>query len=486
MRIVQDLAGYSLARADLVRRAMSKKKTDVMARERAAFVEGCLNGGVDAASAESIFDEMADFAKYAFNKSHAAAYALVGYQTAWLKYYYPVEFMAAMMTSVIDSSSKIAEYIDECRKMGITVMPPDINNGQAGFSVDGGKILFGLHAIKIVGRQTAENIVKERERGGRYRSLSDFVGRMGGEQLNKRAVENLIKAGAFDSLGGRRSQYAAACEAVMAGSQAAKKRNLEGQLSLFDVGGAGVEKHLADVLPNMPESPGDKLLDDEKEVLGIYVSGHPLAAYEEAMRPFVNADSRDFALAEEADAERRLRDGETVTVGGIVRSKSVKYTKNNEAMAFVTIEDLFGSVESVVFPKLFARFAGDLENGRAVAITGKAQFREDKDGTVLADGIRLFEKPGSAKAAGETLWIRIPKGAAARFDVVQSVLESYPGGAGVVIYDERTNEKRRVADRFRVNTGNARLFAELNGLLGAGNALVKQPAPQSAVSLETV
>ncbi len=409
MQIVRDLGGYTLGRSDLVRRAMSKKKQSVMEKERANFVfgnedegvPGCVSNGISEQVAGQIYEDMMDFAKYAFNKSHAACYAVVSYQTAYLKYYYPVEFMAALMTSVIDNPGKVSEYILVCRNMGIEILPPDINQGESGFSVSEGKIRYALTAIKSVGRPVIETIVKERQERGPYTNLNDFITRVADKDINKRAVENFIKAGALDSLGGTRKQFMSVYVQIMDHIQKDKKNNLAGQMSLFDIV-SEEEKDDFDVkLPDVGEYAKEMLLGFEKEVLGIYVSGHPLEAYEALWKKQITATTADFALDEETN-EVRVRDGSKATVGGMIAEKTIKYTKNDKVMAFLTIEDLVGTVEVVVFPKDYERNSGLLQEDAKVFIQGRVSVEEDKDGKLICEKIISFDQ------IPRKLWVRFP------------------------------------------------------------------------------
>ena len=333
MQIVRDLGGYTLGRSDLVRRAMSKKKAAVMAKERQNFVygnkdegvPGCISIGIDEQTANKIYDEMTDFAKYAFNKSHAAAYALVAYQTAYLKFYYPVEFMAALMTSVIDNPPKVAEYILTCRQMGIAILPPDINVGEARFTVDGGNIRYGLSAIKSIGRPVIDAIVQERTLGGPYRSLKDFIERLTGKETNKRTIENFIKSGAFDNLGGTRKQFMQVYAGLADHVAQEKKSAMTGQMSLFDLMNEEDKKEYEVQLPNVGEYDKEQLLAFEKEVLGIYVSGHPLEKYEDLWRGVITNVTVDFALDEET-GHSKVVDGSKAVIGGMITAKTIKYT----------------------------------------------------------------------------------------------------------------------------------------------------------------
>ena len=348
MQIVRDLAGYTLGRSDLLRRAMSKKKGDVMQKERQIFVygdeandvPGCIKNGIDEKTANKIYDEMIDFAKYAFNKSHAAAYAVVAYQTAWLKYYYPVEFMAALMTSVIENPSKVAEYIYACRQMNIQILPPDINKGEADFSVDGGNIRYGLAAIKSIGRPVVQAVTEERDAFGPFKTLEDFITRMSAKDvLNKRTIENLIKAGALDTLGGTRKQFMSIYIQIVDHVNQEKKYSMSGQMSLFDLVGEEQKSEFQIRMPDVGEYAKENLLAFEKEVLGIYISGHPLEEYEEKWRKMISATTLDFQPDEES-GRSKVHDGAREIIGGMITDKTVKHTKTNQMMAFVTVEDL--------------------------------------------------------------------------------------------------------------------------------------------------
>ena len=363
MQIVRSLGGYTLGRSDLVRRAMSKKKASVMEKERQNFVygneeegvPGCIHRGISEKTANKIYDDMIDFAKYAFNKSHAAAYAVVSYQTAFLKYYYPVEYMAALMTSVIHNPSKVAEYILSSRKMQIEILPPDINFGESEFSADHGAIRYGLSAIKSLGAPMIRAIVEERNENGKYQSLRDFIERMSGRELNKRAIENLIKAGALDQVAGNRRQKLMVYAEIVDAVNQEKKNAMTGQMSLFDLI-SDEEKEAYEIqMPKVEEYSKEELLSFEKEVLGVYISGHPLEEYEERWRKNITARTVDFQIDEELGTSK-ARDGEIAVIGGIITNKTVKYTRNNKVMAFLTIEDLVGTVEVVVFPNDYEKY----------------------------------------------------------------------------------------------------------------------------------
>lgn len=399
MQIVRDLAGYTLGRSDLLRRAMSKKKGDVMQKERQSFVygnseegvPGCVANGIDESTANKIYDEMIDFAKYAFNKSHAAAYAVVAYQTAYLKYYYPVEFMAALMTSVIDNPKKVAEYIYSSRQMNIKILPPDINFGEGDFSADNGNIRYGLSAIKSVGRPVIESILKEREVRGRFKNLKDFIERMSGKDVSKRAIENFIKSGAFDSLPGTRKQHMVIYVKILEQVNQERKYSMTGQMSLFDLV-SEEEKQEYDVqLPDVGEYSKETMYTFEKEVLGVYISGHPLEEYEEKWRKNITATTLDFQLDEET-GHTKVRDGSKEVIGGMITGKTIKNTKTNKTMAFITVEDLAGTVEVVVFPKDYERNRMYLEDDRKIFVRGRVSEEEDAASKLICEVILPFEQ----------------------------------------------------------------------------------------------
>ena len=399
MQIVRDLAGYTLGRSDLLRRAMSKKKADVMAKERQSFVygnpdegvPGCVANGINENIANKIYDEMLDFAKYAFNKSHAAAYAVVSYQTAYLKYYYPVEFMAALMTSVIDNSGKVSEYIYTCRQMGIEILPPDINKGEGIFSVDGNNIRYGLAAIKSVGRPVIDAIVAEREENGPFKHLKDFIERLAGKEVNKRTIESFIKAGALDSLKGTRKQHMVIYVKILDQVNQEKKYSMTGQMSLFDIVSEEQKKEFDIPLPNVGEYEKETLLAFEKEVLGIYISGHPMQEYEAKWRKNISATTLDFQIDEET-GRTKVREGAKEIIGGMITGKTIKNTKNNKTMAFLTIEDLVGTVEVVVFPKDYEKSRMYLSEDTKVFVKGRVSEEDDNASKLICESIIPFEQ----------------------------------------------------------------------------------------------
>ena len=399
MQIVRDLAGYTLGRSDLVRRAMAKKKAAVMEKERQNFVygnpeegvPGCVSNGISQEVANKIYDEMIDFAKYAFNKSHAAAYAVVSYQTAWLKYYYPVEFMAALMTSCIENPSKVSEYILNCRQMGIRILPPDINRSEGNFSVEPEGIRYGMSAIKGIGKPVMEAIVEERQRGGPYRSLKDFASRLSGKEVNKRTIENFIKAGAFDSLGGTRKQFMMIYIQVLDTVNEEKKSSMTGQMSLFDIMGEEEKKSFEIRLPDVGEYTKETKLAFEKEVLGVYISGHPLEEYEQSWKRNITAVTSDF-YPEEDTGLPRVEDGSRQVIGGMITEKTIKYTRNNKVMAFLTLEDLVGTVEVVVFPRDYEKNSHMIEADSKVFIQGRVSAEDDRPSKLICEKISSFDQ----------------------------------------------------------------------------------------------
>ena len=404
MQIVRDLGGYSLGRSDLVRRAMSKKKQSVMEKERANFiygnaeegVPGCISKGISEEVAGQIYEDMMDFAKYAFNKSHAACYAVVAYQTAYLKYYYPVEFMAALLTSVIDNPKKVSEYILTCRNMGIAMLPPDINEGEAGFSVSGNSIRYALTAIKAVGRPVIESIVKERQERGRFTNLKDFITRVANLDVNKRAIENFIKAGALDSLGATRKQSMSVYVQILDHITKDKKNNMVGQITLFDIAAEDTKEEFDIRMPDIGEYSKEMRLAFEKEVLGIYVSGHPLEEYQGILQRYATNTTNDFALDEETNTVT-VQDQSTAIVGGMIADKTIKYTKNDKVMAFLNVEDLVGNVEVVVFPKDYEKYASLLVEDAKIFIKGRVSVEEEKDGKLICEQIAGFEEAVEGK-----------------------------------------------------------------------------------------
>ena len=447
MQIVRSLAGYTLGRSDLVRRAMSKKKASVMEKERQNFVygneaegvPGCIVNGIEEKVANKIYDDMIDFAKYAFNKSHAAAYAVVSYQTAYLKYYYPVEFMAALMTSVIDNPSKVSEYILSCRKMGIQILPPDINCGEGAFSVDGNSIRYGLSAIKSVGKPVIRAIVEERKAGGIFQNMKDFVTRMTGREINKRAIENFIKAGAFDCLEGNRHQKMMVYPRIVDSVVQEGKNAMAGQMTLFDIVGEEDKKAFEISLPDVPEYDKEALLAFEKEVLGVYISGHPLENYTAMMEKNITAITSDFQPDDEIGAAR-VRDGQSVVVGGIITEKTVKYTKNNKVMAFLTLEDLVGTVEIIVFPRDYEKNHLLMDEESKVFIRGRVAAEDERASKMICEQILSFTQ------VPRELWIQFETKQAYHQREMELLedLKDCEGNDSVVIYIQRDKVMKRL------------------------------------------
>ncbi|MGN0348625.1 MAG: DNA polymerase III subunit alpha [Roseburia sp.] len=437
MQIVQNLAGYTMGQADNIRRAMSKKKQYVIDAERHNFVygnkeqgiQGCIANGISEAAANRIYDSMVDFAKYAFNKSHAAAYAVVAYQTAYLKYYYPVEFMAALMTSVIATPSKVAAYIYASRQMGIDLLPPDINEGEGVFTATGNSIRYGLYAIKSIGRHVVDQVLAERSKNGRFTTLQGFIERVAGCEVNKRVLENLIKAGACDGLDGNRKQMLLTYSALMDNQAQEKKKSMAGQMSLFDLVSEEEKSAYQIQYPDVDEYEKEMKLGFEKEVLGIYISGHPLEEYEDKWKSRISAVTMDF-VADEETGETKVKDNQTVVIGGMITEKTIKYTKTNQTMAFLVLEDLVGTVEVIVFPKDYARYQELLHVDEKVFIRGRVNVEEDKNGKLICEKISAFEENE------RELWIQFYEKQEfdAREQELCDCLRKFPGSDIVVIY----------------------------------------------------
>lgn len=478
MQIVRDLAGYTWGRSDLVRRAMSKKKQSVMEQERKNFVygnpeenvPGCVANGIDEKIANKIYDEMIDFAKYAFNKSHAAAYAVVAYQTAYLKYYHPVEYMAALMTSVQDNTTKVSEYILTCRRMGIQILPPDINEGEGSFSVSGNKIRYGLSAIKGIGRPVIDAIAEERKERGAFTSLKDFLERMNGREVNKRGVENFIKAGAMDGLEGTRKQKMLVYASILDGINQEKKNSMAGQISLFDLVSEEEKKEYEITMPDVGEYDKETMLGFEKEVLGVYISGHPLEEYEERWRKNISATTADFLLDEEI-GEAKVKDGAAVMIGGMITDKTIKYTKTNKTMAFLTIEDLLGTVEVVVFPRDYEKNQALMEVDSKVFIRGRANVEEEKNGKVVCEKVYSFD------AAKRELWIQFADKDAFEKEEQElyQMLADSDGNDKVVIYISAEKAMKRLPDSRNICI-NTEVVNSLTKKFGENNVKVVEKA----------
>lgn len=472
MQIVQQLAGYTMGQADNIRRAMSKKKQYVIDAERKSFVygdeerdiKGCVANGIDEKAANSIYDSMVDFAKYAFNKSHAAAYAVISVQTAWLKYYYPVEFMAALMTSVIDNSAKAAEYLLHCRELGIKVLPPDINVGQGEFTAEGSNVRYGLYAIKSLGRQVIDQIIEERKFGGPYRTLQDFIERNAQKDIiNKRAIENLIKAGACDSLDGNRHQMTLVYAAIVDDVLRQKKTSMSGQMTLFDLVSEEDKKDFEVQYPEVEEFPKEVLLGFEKEVLGIYLSGHPLEEYVDKMKKNITARAMDFVREEETGAVT-VADNAHVVVGGILTGKTVKFTRNNKAMAFITVEDLTGAVEIIIFPKDYERFGQYLQEDAKIFVVGRATIEDEQNGKIICERIVPFE------STCKEVWLQFAdkEEYSVKEQELLKLLCDSDGADDVVIYVANPRAVKRLGPNRRVYA-DRELLGRLESFLGEKN-----------------
>ena len=475
MQIVRDLAGYTMGRSDLVRRAMSKKKTAVMEKERQNFVygneaegvKGCIANGIDEKTANHIYDEMIDFTKYAFNESHAAAYAVVSYQTAYLKYYYPKEFMAALMSSVMDNVSKFSEYILTCRRMmGIAILPPDINEGESGFSVSGDGIRYGLSAIKSVGRPVVDAILEERKKNGIFSSMEDFINRMTNKEVNRRTIENFIKSGAMDSLPGTRRQKVAVAPVLLDNKARERKNAWEGQMSLFDLVSEEDKKEFQVSFPDVGEYSKEELLAFEKDILGVYISGHPLDDYEGLWRKNISATAADFIVDEETE-EAAVKDGIKVVVGGLVTGKVVKTTRSNQLMAFITLEDLMGSVEVIVFPKNYEADRDLLTEDSKIFIKGRVSLGDEPVGKLVCEQVIPFSK------VPRQLWLQFEDKETyqAKEGTILSILKESEGQDSVVIYLKKERAKKILPANWKVEASRE-LLEKLIGQLGENNVKV--------------
>lgn len=470
MQIVRDLAGYSWGRSDLVRRAMSKKKAYVMEQERKNFiygnpdegVKGCVNNGIDEKVAGKIYDDMIDFAKYAFNKSHAACYAVVSFQTAYLKTYYPVEFMAALMTSVIDNTSKVAGYIYACKQMNIGILPPDVNESQMEFTVENGKIRFAMAAIKSLGRPTIQAILKERGENGSFISMQDFVTRMS-HALNRRAIENFVKAGAFDTFGHTRKSMMIVSESMLDSAIKHNKDSMTGQMSLFDFAAEEDKKAFEIRIPDVAEYTKEELLGYEKEILGVYVSGHPLDEYTGMVNKYITNVSSDFEVDDEL-GETKARDGAIATIGGLITEKTIKTTKKGQLMAFLTVEDVVGTVEVVVFPNSFTANRVVIDHAEKVFVTGKVQANVDENAKLICDKVVDFA------SIPRKLWIRFDSLSdyEDKKDELYGILYNSDGKDTVVIYCTKEN-KRLTLPASRTIRVDSELIQKLQSMYGEKN-----------------
>lgn len=475
MQIVRDLGGYSLGRSDLVRRAMSKKKTSVMEKERRNFIYGnpeegvcgCIANGIPEKTADTIYNEMMDFAKYAFNKSHAAAYAVVSYQTAWLKYYYPTEFMAALLTSVIDNNSKVCEYILVCRQMGIRILPPDINEGGWGFTASEGSIRFGLSAIRSIGRSVVVTMIGEREKNGSYRSLKDFIDRQNSREINKRTLENFIKSGAMDTLPGTRKQKMLLYPQLMDQKNRDQKNSITGQMSLFDLFAGEEGAPMAEEeFPDVGEYERDVYLALEKESMGLYISGHPMESWQDTWQKQITNTSADFTADEETGFSR-VRDGASALVGGIITGKTIKITKNNKRMAFITLEDLAGTLEVIVFPQDLEKNEPVLAEDGRVFIKGRVSASENAAAKLICEKVIPLEK------LPRRVWIRCSNRETwyAKEKKLYDIIDEYPGKSVVSIYLARERAKKDLPIQWRM-TICADSIKKLNNIFMSDNVKV--------------
>ena len=470
MQIAQVYAGFTLGKADLLRRAMSKKKAYVMEQERKNFiygnpdegVKGCVNNGIDEKVAGKIYDDMIDFAKYAFNKSHAACYAVVSFQTAYLKTYYPVEFMAALMTSVIDNTSKVAGYIYACKQMNIGILPPDVNESQMEFTVENGKIRFAMAAIKSLGRPTIQAILKERGENGSFISMQDFVTRMS-HALNKRAIENFVKAGAFDTFGHTRKSMMIVSESMLDSAIKHNKDSMTGQMSLFDFAAEEDKKAFEIRIPDVAEYTKEELLGYEKEILGVYVSGHPLDEYTGMVNKYITNVSSDFEVDDEL-GETKARDGAIATIGGLITEKTIKTTKKGQLMAFLTVEDVVGTVEVVVFPNSFTANRVVIDHAEKVFVTGKVQANVDENAKLICDKVVDFA------SIPRKLWIRFASLSdyEDKKDELYGILYNSDGKDTVVIYCTKEN-KRLTLPASRTIRVDSELIQKLQAMYGEKN-----------------
>ena len=455
IEIFRRLAGYSLGQADMVRRAMSKKKVKDIQRERGAFlhgdrsrnIAGCAANGIPADVAESIYDEIYDFANYAFNKAHAVCYAVVAYQTAWFKLHHPREYMAALLTSVLDSAEKVSEYINECRDMGIALLPPDVNRSRDSFTVEPEGIRFGLVAIKNIGRGFIQAVVRERERGGDFTGFQDFCERMYDSDINKRAVENLIRAGAFDGFGARRSQLIAVHDKLLDSIGASRRQNVEGQLDFFGMSSGATQRRSVEmILPDIPEYAPEELMRQEKEVTGLYLSGHPMAAYRDVARRagavHIAAINEDFA---QEGGPTSFQEEQRITVAGIVTAYRTKATRSGSLMAYATVEDDTASIELLCFSRTLEKYGRLLGEGSAVLIQGKLSVRDEKPPQILCDEVRSLTghqsggpgpepsvperqgRPGVQVLEGKVLWLRVPSKSHPALAHINRVISMFPG-----------------------------------------------------------
>ena len=490
MQIVRDIGGFTMGRSDLLRRAMGKKKMEVMLKERQNFIygkkaekgepeiAGAVKNGVDEKAANEIYDLMAEFAKYAFPKAHSVAYAALAYETAWLKSYYPVEFMAALISSIMGSTGTVSLYVRECKRLGIEILPPDINESMGKFTVEKGSIRFGLAAVKNVGTNVIQEIVRAREEKCKFTSFADFCTKVDPIVLNKRQIESLIKCGAFDFLNVRRSQLMAIYERTIDSVAAQKKRNIEGQFSLFD--SFETQAEICDELPNLPEYNEKALLSMEKEMVGLYLSGHPLSEYEGVLEKYATANSSEISEIREADGETVLYDGSRVVIGGIIIKKQNKITKNNNMMAFITLEDLYGTVEGIIFPKIYDNCKDILYEDNIVLLEGTIDASEEESPKLIINKVTELKKEHEKQTKqtkqrkGNKLYIKVKDTEdykSIKKELFYCVCR-HKGGDCVIIYNEKDKTNMVLPNKYRVNAEDEILINGLKKLLGEKNIAV--------------
>ena len=481
IEIFRTLGGYTMGQADNIRRAISKKKMKVIEAERKTFVygdpqqqiDGCIARGVPEAVGQSIYDEIVAFANYAFNKAHAVCYAVVSYQTAYLKCHYPRQYMAALMTSVLDSAEKIAGYIAECKEIGIETLPPDINHSEDHFSVEGDCIRFGLGAVKSVGHGLIRTMVTKRTEGGPFRNLEDFLERMGEGELNKRAVENFIKCGAMDCFGCHRSELLAVYESMMDAVSSTRKKNLEGQMGLFSML-SDTPSAVSITIPHLPELPRGELMAMEKETTGIYISGHPMDAYRQKLKN-TSVVPIGALLAEES----QFRDEQIVSIAGIIQTVKTKLTRSNSTMAYVTMEDDTASIEMIAFSGVLNEYGGYLKENTPVVVVGKLSLRDDKEPQVIVNRVRLIsdytesaprreEEPAQEIPQGSTLYLRLPNEDCREFRKIKAIVNMFPGDGQVIVFFADT--RKRMGVRCMLHGS---MIGELKRLLGEENVILK-------------
>jgi DNA polymerase-3 subunit alpha len=463
---------------------MGKKKMDVMLKERQNFIygkraekgepeiKGAVKNGVDEKTANEIYDLMVEFAKYAFPKAHSVAYAALAYETAWLKTYYPVEFMAALISSIMGSAGTVSLYVRECKRLGIKILPPDINESMGKFTVENGKIRFGLAAVKNVGVNVIQEIVKAREKKGKFTSFADFCSKVDPLVLNKRQIESLIKCGAFDFLNVRRSQLMAIYERTIDSVLAQKKRNIEGQFSLFD--SMKTEVDIVDELPELPEYNEKALLSMEKEMVGVYLSGHPLSEYEKILEKYATTNSSEISEIKDTHEGNVLYDGSRVVIGGIIIKKQNKITKNNNMMAFITLEDLYGTVEGIIFPKIYDDCKDILYEDNIVLVEGTIDTSEEESPKLIINKVTELKKEYENEIRQSKLYIKVKDTESyknLKKDLFYCICK-HKGEDCVIIYNEKDKASMVLSDKYRVNTEDEILFKDLKKLVGEKNIAI--------------